>query len=70
MCVKGVCKYRLYEKIDNIVITKCISKLNQFFFFFFEKQHHELLLKQTSQNRLEIHFVAVVEHLPSTQDNR
>ena len=41
-----------------------------FFFFFSEKKDHKLSLNQTSQNRLEVHYVTVVEHYPFTLNNR
>ena len=42
----------------------------KFFFFFSEKKDHKLSLNQTSQNRLEVHYVTVVEHYPFTLNNR
>lgn len=41
-----------------------------FFVFFSEKKDHKLSLNQTSQNRLEVHYVTVVEHYPFTLNNR
>ena len=40
------------------------------FFIFWEKKDHKLPLNETSQNRLEVHYVTVVEHYPFTLNNR